>query len=53
MPKRWTQLTKATVEKVATSNYFKGAFAHHRCLVPADGSYEWLLIDDKKQPHVL
>lgn len=30
----------ATVEKVATSNYFKGAFAHHRCLVPADGWYE-------------
>ena len=30
----------ATVEKVATSNYFRGAFAHYRCLVPADGWYE-------------
>ncbi|MGM0985278.1 MAG: SOS response-associated peptidase family protein, partial [Pseudomonadota bacterium] len=29
----------ATAEKVATSNYFKGAFARHRCLVPADGWY--------------
>ncbi|SDG11789.1 SOS response associated peptidase (SRAP) [Onishia taeanensis] len=29
----------ATVEKVATSNYFRGSFAHHRCLVPADGWY--------------
>ncbi|MGM0985320.1 MAG: SOS response-associated peptidase family protein, partial [Pseudomonadota bacterium] len=31
------QPINATVEKVATSNYFKGAFARHRCLVPADG----------------
>ncbi|MDR9440185.1 MAG: SOS response-associated peptidase [Halomonas sp.] len=43
----------ATVEKVATSNYFRGAFAHHRCLVPADGWYEWLPIDGRKQPHFL
>lgn len=43
----------ATVEKVATSNYFRGAFAHHRCLVPADGWYEWLPVDGRKQPHFL
>lgn len=43
----------ATVEKVATSNYFKGAFAHHRCLVPADGWFEWVPINGKKQPHYL
>ncbi len=34
------QPINATVEKVATFHYFKGAFAHHRCLVPADGWYE-------------
>lgn len=28
----------AKVEGVATSRYFKGAFARHRCLIPADGS---------------
>ncbi|PRY72329.1 SOS response-associated peptidase [Halomonas ventosae] len=43
----------ATVEKVATSRYFKAAFAHHRCLVPADGWYEWLPLSGKKQPHFL
>ncbi|WP_416208281.1 SOS response-associated peptidase family protein [Halomonas sp.] len=35
----------ATAEKVATSNYFKGAFAHHRCLVPANGWYEWVVME--------
>ncbi|RTQ99626.1 SOS response-associated peptidase [Halomonas nitroreducens] len=43
----------ATVEKVASSNYFRGAFAHHRCLVPADGWYEWQPLDGGKQPHFL
>ncbi|WP_245888693.1 SOS response-associated peptidase [Halomonas denitrificans] len=43
----------ATVEKVATSNYFRGAFAHHRCLVPADGWYEWRPLEGSKQPYFL
>ncbi|APX91765.1 DUF159 family protein [Halomonas sp. 1513] len=47
------QPINATVEKVATSHYFKGAFAHHRCLVPVDGWFEWIPIDGKKQPHFL
>lgn len=47
------QPINATVEKVATSTYFRGAFAHHRCLVPADGWYEWVPVDGKKLPHYL
>jgi putative SOS response-associated peptidase YedK len=47
------QPINATVEKVATSNYFKGAFAHHRCLVPADGWYEWVSVEGRKQPHYM
>ncbi|WP_163560985.1 SOS response-associated peptidase [Halomonas sp. NO4] len=43
----------ATVEKVASSRYFRGAFAHHRCLVPVDGWYEWMQVDGRKQPHYL
>lgn len=31
----------ARAEKVATSPYFREAFADHRCLVPADGWFEW------------
>ena len=47
------QPINATVEKVAISPYFRGAFAHHRCLVSADGWYEWQAIDGRKQPHYL
>ncbi|WP_280538943.1 SOS response-associated peptidase [Chromohalobacter sp. 11-W] len=47
------QPINATVEKVATSPYFHGAFAHHRCPIPADGWYEWLAVEDRKQPHYL
>lgn len=44
----------ATVEKVATSRYYRGAFAHHRCLIPSDGWYEWLkTADGSKQPYFL
>lgn len=47
------QPINATVEKVATSNYFRGAFARHRCLVPADGWFEWVRVEGRKQPHYL
>ncbi|TFH84644.1 SOS response-associated peptidase, partial [Billgrantia azerbaijanica] len=43
----------AKSEGVATSRYFRAAFARHRCLVPADGWYEWLQVDGRKQPHYL
>lgn len=51
--KKAPQPINATVEKVATSNYFKSAFARHRCLVPADGWFEWAQVDGKKHPHFL
>jgi len=28
-------------EKAASSPYFRSAFAHRRCLIPANGWYEW------------
>src|SRR5574341_423619 len=31
----------AKAETVATSRMFEAAVKHHRCLVPADGFYEW------------
>ncbi|MFC0324659.1 SOS response-associated peptidase [Halomonas organivorans] len=43
----------AKSEGVATSRYFRSAFARHRCLVPADGWYEWLALLDGKQPHYI
>lgn len=43
----------ATVEKVATSRYYQAAFQRHRCLIPADGWFEWLPGTKPKQPHFL
>jgi putative SOS response-associated peptidase YedK len=40
----------ARAESVATSRYFRDAFAHRRCLVPASGWYEWQAADGRKQP---
>ncbi len=37
-------------EKAATSPYFRSAFAHRRCLIPANGWYEWRRTDAGKQP---
>jgi putative SOS response-associated peptidase YedK len=52
---RWAQPDapkpiNARAETVATSKYFRDAFAHRRCLVPADGWYEWQASDERKQP---
>ncbi len=38
----------ARAETVTTSPAFRGAFARRRCILPADGFYEWSTVD--KQP---
>jgi putative SOS response-associated peptidase YedK len=44
----------ARIEGVARSNAFKRAYAKRRCLIPADGWYEWQAVDTahgtRKQP---
>lgn len=41
----------ARAETVDTKPAFRGPFRHHRCLIPADGYYEWQQYDPKhKQP---
>lgn len=47
------QPINARVENVATSRYFQTAFRRHRCLIPADGWYEWLPTHHGKQPYFL
>jgi putative SOS response-associated peptidase YedK len=37
----------AQSEKVATNGMFRNAVQKRRCLVPADGFYEWLRLDEK------
>jgi len=46
-----SSIINATAEKVSTSRVFKKSFEDRRCLVPADGFYEWKKGDDgKRQP---
>ncbi len=48
------QPINARIENVATSGMFRKAFAQARCLVPADGYYEWVLEQDGgKQPYFI
>jgi putative SOS response-associated peptidase YedK len=45
------RLFNARLETVSTTNAFRRAYAKRRCLVPADGWYEWRTGDDgRKQP---
>ncbi len=40
----------ARAETAARSRYFSEAFAHHRCVIPANGWYEWTREGPGKQP---
>lgn len=45
-----SQPINARAETVATSNMFRNALDRRRCLVIADGFYEWKKTDQRKQP---
>jgi putative SOS response-associated peptidase YedK len=49
------RMINARAETVATSGAFKRAFAKRRCLIPADGFYEWQRLPGKKnkQPYFI
>jgi len=42
------RMINARAETLATSGAFKHAFKHRRCIVPADGFYEWRKIPGQK-----
>ena len=44
------RMFNARMESVATTNAFRRPYAKRRCLVPADGWYEWQVTDAGKQP---
>jgi putative SOS response-associated peptidase YedK len=43
------RMFNARIESVATTNAFRRAYAQRRCLVPADGWYEWRALAAGKQ----
>jgi putative SOS response-associated peptidase YedK len=47
------RMINARAETVATSRAFARPFAAHRCLVPADGWYEWRVDNRAKQPYFM
>lgn len=45
------RLINARSETAADKPSFRSAFKHRRCLVPADGFFEWVKVPGGKQPH--
>src|SRR5581483_8470168 len=52
-PRQLSTLINARAEGVADKPAFRGAMRHKRCLVPADGFYEWTGSRGARRPHLV
>jgi putative SOS response-associated peptidase YedK len=50
-PKNFTLLINARGEFVCDKPAFRAAMKRRRCLIPADGFYEWKAVGGRKQPY--
>jgi putative SOS response-associated peptidase YedK len=50
-PSIGSRLINARSETVASKPAFRGAFARRRCLLPADGFYEWISVTERGKTH--
>ncbi len=50
-PKTFTLLINARGESVIDKPAFRAAMKRRRCLIPADGFYEWKAVGGRKQPY--
>jgi putative SOS response-associated peptidase YedK len=48
-----SRMINARGETVASKPAFRSALKHRRCLIPADGFYEWKKVGAGKQPHLI
>ncbi|MFG1602774.1 SOS response-associated peptidase [Actinoplanes sp. NPDC049265] len=52
-PRSGSRMINARAETVASSPAFGPSFAQRRCLVPADGWFEWVRDGQRKQPYFM
>ncbi|MDB5500436.1 MAG: hypothetical protein JWR89_338 [Tardiphaga sp.] len=52
-PRQFTLLINARAETVQEKPAFKNAIRRRRCLIPADGYYEWQTLGERKQPYFI
>jgi len=52
-PRKFTLLINARSETVLERPAFKNAMKRRRCLIPADGYYEWQASEGRKRPHFI
>jgi putative SOS response-associated peptidase YedK len=52
-PRKFTLLINARAETVKEKPAFKNAIKRRRCLIPADGYYEWHTSEPRKRPYFI